>query len=81
MRIKDEDIWKTTFKARQGLYKLVVLPFGLCNAHTTFMRVMNDVLRPYLDSFIIVYLDDILIYSCTWDEHLVHLIRKLLQTL
>ena len=54
--------------------------FGICNALTSFMRVMNDVFKPFLDDFVIVYLEDILIFSGTWDEHVRH-VKKLLDTL
>jgi hypothetical protein len=59
------------------LYELLVMPFGLCNALDTFMRLMNDVLHPYLDSFVIVYLTDILLYSATWEENISHLMQVL----
>jgi hypothetical protein len=56
------------------------MSFGLCNSPTTFMCVMNDVFRPFLDDFVIVYLDDILIFSRTWDEHVRH-VKQVLDTL
>ena len=67
VRIAEEDIWKTSFKANK------VMPFGLCNAPAIFMRVMNDVLRSFLDDFLIVYLDDILIFNKSREEHVKHL--------
>ena len=67
----------TAFKTRQALYEWLVMPFGLCNAPTTFMQLMNDVLHPYLDSFVITYLGDILVYSYNWDEHTSHLMHVL----
>jgi hypothetical protein len=80
IRVAEQDAWKTAFKTKQGLFEWLVMSFGLCNAPTTFMCVMNDVFRPFLDDFVIVYLDDILIFSGTWDEHVRH-VKQVLDTL
>jgi hypothetical protein len=80
VRIKEEDISKTTFRTRYGHYEFVVVPFGLTNAPVVFMCLMNDIFRNYLDKFVIVFLDDILIYSKLEEEHEHHL-RLVLQVL
>jgi len=73
VRIRNEDISKTTFRTRYGHYEYTILPFGLENAQATFMCLMNGVLKDYLDKFIILFLDDILVYSKTMDELEEHL--------
>jgi len=78
VKIKDEDIHKTTFKMRYGNYELVVVPFGLTNAPTTCMCLMNNVLNKYLDKFVLVFVDNSLVYSKTKEEHKEH-VRLVLQ--
>lgn len=73
LRIKEEDISKTAFKTRFGHYEFVVLPFGLTKAPGVFMSLMNGIFRDYLDKFVQVFIDDILIYSKTPEEHDEHL--------
>jgi hypothetical protein len=79
IRITEEDVPKTAFRTPFGLNQFKVLTFGLTNAPATFQSVMNDMLRPYVGKFVVVYLDDILIFSKTTEEHLSHL-RQVLQT-
>lgn len=73
LRVAPGHEWKTAFRTPWGLYKYQVMPFGLANAPATFQRFIQHVLREYLDVCCFVYIDDILIFSCTADEHLTYL--------
>ena len=73
VRIKDEDISKIDFRIRYGHYEFVIMPFGLTNAPTVFMCLMNNVMHKYLDKFVVVFIDDILIYLKYEEEHKEHL--------
>jgi hypothetical protein len=80
VRIKHEDINKTVFRTRYGHYEFTVVPFGLSNSPVVFMSLMNGVFRDYLNKFVIIFLDDIMVYSRTKEEHKQHL-RMVLQVL
>ena len=80
MPVKPEDIHKIAFKTHWGLYEFLVMPFGVTNAPAQFMNMMNDVLDDYLDKFVLIFLDNVLVYSANLEEHAEHL-RKILERL
>ena len=80
LRVRQEGVPKTTFRTRYDHYEFIVMPFGLTNAPTVFMDLINCVFHQYLDKFVLVFIDDVLIYSKNEEEHEEHL-RTTLETL
>ena len=71
--MKEGDEWRIAFKTKQGMYEWLVMPFGLTNVPCIFMRLMNHIMREFIVRFVVVYFDDILVYSKSLDDHIEHL--------
>lgn len=71
--IKPMDVWKATFKSKEGLFECLAMPFSLNKYHANFMRLMDDIVQYFTNLFMVVYMDDILIFNKSWEEHLQHI--------
>ena len=80
IRVKEEDVEKTAFNTKYGQFEYLVMPMGLCNAPATFQSLMNSIFADYIDDFMVIYMDDLLVYSKSVEDHMIH-VRQVLQRL